>query len=273
MTKCRVTLRPVAPAKRTAGQRALSVQSTAESRLWKQVYRAFLLAVHPDFFHEHPKERAMNERNLKLFQEHLQHLDMRGGIGELDNGKRLVFFIKPGATLRGDEREVSSDSTFNDTHEPSDPPIPRKVILPLQSHRSMAELLREVGVSQTSFPVQQESLPDEIGTIGTSASAGNRRSGSTRSWDWEGWVEDLFGETSANRAWDREAARKRKSASSSGERSEGFGFSRLGHVLDTDAGRKLVRERRTSARNVRKLVDQLRQQHGFGEFTFRFAMD
>ncbi|CAM9710449.1 unnamed protein product [Scytosiphon promiscuus] len=111
--------------------------------------------------------------------------------------------------------------------------------------------------------------------------------------EWHIWGDQLFGGSTANRAWDKAASARRRrqlhgrsafsgddDRSSEGrqrstewgaafEKAGGDAFSRLGHVLATDGGRALVRERRASSRNVRQLVNELREEFGFGDFSFR----
>ena len=261
-------------------------QSSAETSAWKQVYREFLMAVHPDFFHDHPLERAMNEKNLKVFQQHLHELDQRPRFGDISaathESSRLVFFLKPGAkhpvedtcnAINGSEGSVVGCS---ERRRPS----PRKVILPLNSHHQMATLLYEAGITAKAPPAASAvSLPPQrTPRSDPSTSPSNRSSPS--------WVEDLFAEAAPNRAWYEAAARQRQTSKgrrnafsrshpygSAHEYHEGetSGPSALGHVLMTDEGRALVRERRLSARNVRTLVEELRKQYGFGEFTFRWV--
>lgn len=257
----------------------LSTQSVAESSAWKQVYREFLLAVHPDFFHEHPCERATNEKNLKIFQQHLQELDEHGSNSKYattvggdritvgtDEGSRLVFFLKPDSKNPQEDTCSAVDISEEALVGRRSRPVPRKVILPLNSHNQMATLLYEAGIIATApspaVPPPPLRCDPLIPSTGHSSSD---------------WVEELFGDTAANKAWYEATARKRQQSTSTGSRGsrscshqgEARGPAALGHVLSTDAGRALVRERRASARNVQKLVEELQKRYGFGEFTFR----
>lgn len=261
---------------------------------WKRVYRAFLFHVHPDFFHDQPKERANNEKNLKMFQQHLQHLEEHDGQNRninqtgVNEVKRLVFFLKPPT-----EPKVHSPGTEDDpndsAHGNSDEKEkvddhhdqPQKVLLPLQDHINMAHLLHEAGIRATRTTTSTSPLP-------SSPTTDHSSSGDIP--EWEDWADDLFSGTAANRAWDEAEKRRKRSARQFGEQNGGtgegrqnrtteggaaseeyhhYGAERLGHVLATDAGRALVRERRASARTVEKLVGQLRKQYGFGKFNFR----
>ena len=279
---------------------------------WKVVYRAFLLHVHPDFFHRHPEERAINERNLKAFQQHLQQLEHTGGTtaapaaaayqqqrgsGALASGSaRLVFFLKPEmahedtpTTIHGADSNDHSNGSKNHSAESSGRHVARKLILPLESHRTMATLLHEAGISPTNIP------PPPPRAQNPTATGSNPPKQEGEEPEWEDWTEELFGRAAASRARDEAESRDRRArryaASDNVEGAYGEGrqkttewgaaseeyvykghdASRLGYVLATDAGRAMVRERRSSARNVRELVGQLRGQYGFGEFTFRQA--
>lgn len=257
----------------------LSTQSVAESSAWKQVYREFLLAVHPDFFHEHPSERATNEKNLKIFQQHLQELDEHGSNSKYgtavggdritvgtDEGSRLVFFLKPDSKNPQKDACSAYDISEKALAGRRCCSVPRKVILPLNSHHQMATLLHEAGITATapSLAVPPHPLRCDTSMPSTEHSSSD-------------WVEELFGETAANKAWYEASARKQQQSTSTGSHGSGS-YSRqreargpavLGHVLSTNDGRALVRERRASARNVQKLVEELQKQYGFGEFTFR----
>lgn len=299
------------------GDRSTRASSThAASMLpaeqWKVVYRAFLLHVHPDFFHHQPEERAINERNLKTFQQHLQQLEHTGGktaaaaaaayqqrgSGALGSGSaRLVFFLKPemahedtlSSAIQDDDADngrsnsiSSRNSSENRSTESSG--RARKLILPLESHRTMATLLHEAGITPTHIP------PPPSRAQHPTATGSDPRDDES---EWEDWTEDLFGRAAASRTRDEAESRDRRSrryaASDNVEGAYGEGrqkttewgaaseeyeykgqdASRLGYVLATEAGKMMVRERRSSARNVQELVDQLRGQYGFGEFTFR----
>ena len=315
--------------------RASSTQAVSmlPAEQWKVVYRAFLLHVHPDFFHHQPEQRAINERNLKTFQQHLQQLEhTRGqtaaaaaaaayqqqrGRGALASGSaRLVFFLKPGmahkdppstihdddadnghsnnsssssssSSSNGNSRKISNSNIGNQSNKSSG--LARKLILPLESHRTMATLLHEAGITSTHIPPPPGRAQPPTAT--GSHSSNQKDDGS----EWEDWTEDLFGRASASRARDEAESRDRRSrryaASDNvegafgegrqkttewGAASEEFEYrghdaSRLGYVLATDAGKTMVRERRSSALNVRELVGQLQGQYGFGDFTFRQA--
>ena len=294
--------------------RACSTQAAASSMLpaeqWKVVYRAFLLHVHPDFFHHQPEKRAINERNLKTFQQHLYHLEHRSsraaaeatyqdrGSGALaSSSARLVFFLKPEVAHDDPQRSNQEENTNGNSNSNSNSSeshidnrqVARKLILPLESHRTMAILLHEAGISPThpppsqpqhAQPTAQGSSPSRVPSDGTS--------------EWEDWTEDLFGRAASSRAREEAESRHRRTRryaasdnvegaygegrqkttewGAAAEEHEGYDASRLGYILATDAGRTLVRERRSSARSVQELVRQLRDQYGFGEFTFRQAL-
>lgn len=254
----------------------LSTQSVAESSAWKQVYREFLLAVHPDFFHEHPSERATNEKNLKIFQQHLQELDEHGSnstygtavggdritVGT-DEGSRLVFYLKPDSNSPQKDAPGIIEEALAGRRCRS---VPRKVILPLNSHHQMATLLHQAGITATAPSPAVPPPPLRCDPLMPSTEHSSLD-----------WVEELFGETAANKAWYEASARKQQQStstdshgsSSHSQQGKARGPAALGHVLSTDAGRALVRERRASARNVQKLVEELQKLYGFGEFTFR----
>lgn len=299
---------------RSARASSTHAASMLPAEQWKVVYRAFLLHVHPDFFHHQPEERAINERNLKTFQQHLQQLEHTGGktaaaaaaayqqqrgSGALASGSaRLVFFLKPeianedtpSATQDDDtdngRSNSSSSSTTTDSEKRSSESSgrARKLILPLESHRTMATLLHEAGITPTHIP------PHPSRAQHPTATGSDPRDVES---DWEDWTEDLFGRASTSRARDEAESRDRRSrryaasdnvegaygegrqkttewgAASEEYEYKGHDASRLGYVLATEAGKMMVRERRSSTRNVQELVDQLRGQYGFGEFTFR----
>lgn len=249
------------------------------------MYRAFLLHVHPDFFHESPKKRAVNEKSLKSFSQHLDQLELGGennrmhsSGNKVGNGSAssLVFFLK-----QAEEEGAGSKSDGS--------PSCGKVMLPLGSHHQMATHLYDSGMSGiTPPPAHAEQASTRRHHSRPADSNNDDPSG------WRGWEDELFGGTAANRAWDEAEAGRNgrhthgRSAFSSDddntregrqrttewgaafERRSGHA-SRLGQVLSTDEGRALVRERRSSSRKVRRLVGELREQYGFGEFTFRYA--
>lgn len=255
---------------------------------WKSVYRAFLLHVHPDFFHDQPKERAVNEKSLKVLS---MHLDEPGDC-PASNGACLVFFFKT-TTAVIDYTTAHDHSNDGHSYASVDPKdeerrSPRKVMLPIASDRNSTKvevrhLLNVTGVSPT--PVPSPSLPPPKPSRHQkprSAPTGPDRD----SPGWNDWGKYFFGETPANRAWDEAAARAgrgrgqdgdttsegRQRTTGGGSASEEYehsGGAGLGRIVATDAGRALVRERRVSARNVRRLVEELREKHGFGKFTFR----
>lgn len=289
---------------------------------WKILYRAFLLRVHPDFFHDLPAERAVNEKNLQALSMHLEQRDhtaipTRRGPMVADGGARLVFFLKMGssATAAAAEGNAENGDQVDATGVKHQQPPPKKVMLPLQSYLNstkleLRHLLHAAGValpSEIPNPPQPPFRHREESTTATTPFG----------WDEDGddadWAEDQFGGTAANRAWDRahgttgddvdhehgyHGAKEtysrwegRASYANSGNFSNGHGRHQhhhqqqqagesrtsgagspdgLAHVLATEAGRSLVRERRSSARNVRRLVDELREQYGFGEFMFRW---
>lgn len=273
---------------------------------WKSVYRAFLLHVHPDFFHDQPKERAVNEKSLKVLSMHLDALgDDYAYSPRKNNSACLVFFFKATTTTTAVVDPTTQYDHGNDGHnhasvEPEDErPLPRKVMLPIiASDRNSTKvevrhLLNVAGVSPTPVPLASPSPKPSHQQAPRSSPADSREEDGP---DWNDWVEDLFGDTPANRAWDEAAAeadrRSRgrpggdEDTTSEGRQSRttwggaaseqyehsgggGGGAGLLGRVLATDAGRALVRERRVSARNVRRLVEELREKHGFGKFTFR----
>lgn len=348
---------------------------------WKVLYRAFLLRVHPDFFHDLPEERSVNEKNLQALSMHLGERDHtaipRSGRlhGSMDSGgARLVFFLKAtttessaiatvtdatalatdatspatcAATPATDATAPATDATAadaapaqafeydggddDDDHHGSnrvnrrrngavdhDSRIssningditattspdycsngagygallapPKKVMLPLQSHRTstkleLMHLLRAAGVTlppeismtppPPARPPHRSHLHEQESTTATTPFGWDEED------NWAG-MDDLFGGTWSgsrsssrfygasdpyqNRRYDGESAQERR-------RAEGGGPSAtagLGFVLETEAGRTLVRERRRSTRNVRRLVEELREQYGFGEFSFR----
>lgn len=254
--------------------KASSTQATSMSpEQWKIVYRAFLFHVHPDFFQDQPKERMINEKGLKVLQQHLDQLEHAPKShttqvsNEPGNGcARVVFFLKPGG------RQVDADVTGwvggtdsmdhvdgkDCSKEANDSPLPQKVILPLQSHRIMAHLLYDAGITPPPVPLHSARNEQPLTKKPSKDSEGANKQ------EWDDWAAGLFGGTPANRAWDEAAKKKRRS-----EECRQFGGSMLGSVLATDAGKNLVRERRASSRNVVKLVKELREQHGFGEFAFR----
>ncbi|CAM9285288.1 unnamed protein product [Ectocarpus fasciculatus] len=163
-------------------------------------------------------------------------------------------------------------------------------MLPLGSHHQMATHLYDSGMSGITPPPPAHTEQASPTRRHHSRPADSNSNHS----EWHGWEDELFGGTAANRAWDEAAAAGRngrrhthgRSAFSSDddktqegrqrttewgaafERRSGHA-SRLGQILSTDEGRALVRERRSSSRKVRRLVGELREQYGFGEFTFR----
>lgn len=271
------------------------------------MYRDFLLHVHPDFFQDSAlaTERAVNEKNLKAFSQHLEQLQLLGHDGSGGDVRRssfrnkttsqLVFFLKQNGCA---EHEPETDGSSDDSR-----PSPRKVILPLESHHQMATQIFELGITSTSIPPpthhdSSTNHPDDHNssrsytTTTTSYTTSNSNSSNTNP-DWHIWGDQFFGGSAANRAWDEAASARRRrqphgrsafsgddDRSKEGrqkttewgaafERAGGDAFSRLGHVLATDEGRALVRERRASSRNVRQLVGELRDEFGFGDFIFR----
>ncbi|CAM9527288.1 unnamed protein product [Ectocarpus sp. 4 AP-2014] len=262
--------------------------SPEQHKEWKSVYRAFLLHVHPDFFHESPKQRAVNEKSLKSLSQHLDRLQLggentrSGGVHNRSNTANgstspLVFFLK-----QAGEEGAGSKSDGS--------PSCGKVMLPLGSHHQMATHLYDSGMSGVNPPpAHAERASTRRHHISRPADTSNNDNHSR----WHGWEDELFGGTAANRAWDEAAAGRNGSGHTHGrsafssdddktregrqrttewgaafERRSGH-VSRLGQILSTDEGRALVRERRSSSRKVRRLVGELREQYGFGEFIFR----
>ncbi|CAM9445050.1 unnamed protein product [Sphacelaria rigidula] len=324
---------------------------------WKVLYRAFLLRVHPDFFHDLPEERSVNEKNLQALSMHLGERDVRSSNGWHDqsmvlasgggSGTRLVFFLK-GATggaldstgsvstaannqayenhhnknstsskrieRRGkgprenhsnsavmsrttstttDGGSSSSMGEFGPNAHGSTPlvPPPTKVMLPLQARRNstkleLMHLLRTAGVA---LPQGISAIPRPPLPLPTVQGAHRRQQDSTTATTPFGWeeddnwaaMEDLFGgggsdaRSSPSHPYynsHRYSGGSGRGGQHEGREAKGGGqntIAGLGFVLDTEAGRSLVRERRGSARNVQRLVVQLQDQYGFGEFTFR----
>ncbi len=266
--------------------------------IWKHVYRDFILKVHPDFFQDFPKERAVNEKSLKAFSQHLERLEAGGGTSR-SRGSPLVFFVKA-AGGAGGSSAVEVDAGGHSASQGG--ASPRKFLLPLEAHHQLHTHLQQNGITTVTPPSSPRRPVDQ-------ASARYRSSSADHPADemhvdnpgWHIWGEHLFGgESAANRAWEEAAggggaggrrtgygrsafsgqqdstregrqrttewgaAFERTSGGSGGDASE-----TLGRVLATDAGRALVRERRASSRNVRRLVDELRREFDFGEITFR----
>lgn len=288
------------------GSSSSSSMSDQQHEQWKHVYREFILQVHPDFFQDSPRERKVNEKSLKTFSQHLERLQLGHGHGHAmpaaGSSSPLVFFIKQaGGTHREEEGDASSIARHDSDIDGG--PSPKKFLLPLEAHHEMATHLLRAGITSV-LPLPPES--DSPRRHADQASAHNHNHNHNHSAEgashkhnsgWHNWGDDLFGGTAANRAWDEAAAasagggraRGRSAFSSvpdntregrqrttqwgaAFETASGDGdgsTSRLGQVLASDAGRTLVRERRASSRKVGQLVDELRQQYGFGEFTFR----
>lgn len=308
----RSTLPPVTSGgliSRRASSTRRSDRTSQQDEQWKSVYRAFLLHVHPDFFQDSPSERAVNEKSLKTFSQHLERLQQQHGGGSINlkaDTSPLVFFLKQASDRGGgheEEEDVDNNTSLNGDIDSRDEgnPSPRKFILPLESHHQMATLLHEAGIiTSTSVPPlpppsSRQQQAEQASTTHHQSNANDPdNKNNNNSWGWHNWGEDLFGGTAANRAWDEAAGGGRNNRRRPGGRSAfssdddtsregrqrttewGAAFegssgdaSRLGKVLATDAGRALVRERRASSRKVRRLVGELREQYGFGEFTFR----
>eukprot|EP00903_Cladosiphon_okamuranus_P015929 g14714.t1 len=267
-----------------------SSMSDEQNEQWKHVYREFILQVHPDFFQDSPKERAVNEKSLKTFSQHLERLKLGHAPSTGGSSSRLVFFVKQAGESAEHEEADDSHERSRGIDIDSSCPSPRKFLLPLEAHHEMAAHLLKAGITSVPPPEPPRRQADHD----------HNRSAETSSSGWHSWGDDLFGGTAANRAWD-EAAAAAAAASSGGrargrsafssvqdntregrqrttqwgaafERASGGGdesTSRLGRVLASDLGRALVRERRASSRKVRQLVGELREEYGFGEFTFR----
>lgn len=272
-----------------------SSMSDERHEQWKHVYREFILQVHPDFFQDSPEERAVNEKSLKTFSQHLERLQLgHGHTKPAGSCSPLVFFVKQAG---GNAQREDADDSINTRHR-SDvddgEPSPKKFLLPLEAHHEMASHLSKAGITSALPPEPPGGQADQAFAHNHTRRGGDANNNNNNS-EWHDWGDDLFGGTAANRAWDEAAAaaagRERgRSAFSSVEdntregrqrttqwgaafeRASGDGegsISRLGKVLASDTGRALVRERRASSRKVRQLVDELREQYGFGEFTFR----
>ncbi|CAM9549428.1 unnamed protein product, partial [Hapterophycus canaliculatus] len=283
-----------------AGRSIPSEQQQQQQQQWKSVYRDFLLHVHPDFFQDSTlaTERAVNEKSLKAFSQHLDQLQLLGhdgsSSGDVRRGRfggeatsQLVFFLKQA----GDPVHDPETSGNGDGSRLS----PRKVLLPLESHHQMATQIFELGITSTSIPPP---TPRDASTNHPNYDDGSRNANSSSSSssssnsEWHIWGDQFFGGSAANRAWDKAASARRRRhphgrSAFSGhndrsregrqrttewgaafERANDDAFTRLGHVLATEDGRALVRERRASSRSVRRLVDELRREFGFGDFTF-----
>ena len=109
------SLRRAFPATGHSSIRCSSSSSSSSSdredhdELWKHVYRDFILKVHPDFFQDFPKERAVNEKSLKAFSQHLERLQAGGG--SKSGRPALVFFVKAaggGGSVENDEDQDTS---------------------------------------------------------------------------------------------------------------------------------------------------------------------
>lgn len=290
--------------KTAAGGDSSSEQDHDE--LWKHVYRDFILKVHPDFFQDFPKERAVNEKSLKAFSQHLEKLEAGGGISSKSGSPPLVFFVKA-AGGGGGSPAVESDAAGHDASQDggvdASSASPRKFLLPLEAHHQLHTHLQQNGIttvmpppppSSPRRPVDQASARSRNGSAGHPADEMHDDNPG-----WHTWGDHLFGETAANRAWEeatggrggggrrtgygrsafsghqdttREGRQRTTEWGAAFERTgggDGDASEMLGWVLATDAGRALVRERRASSRNVRRLVDELRREYDFGEITFR----
>lgn len=265
---------------------------------WKILYRTFLLQTHPDFFTNLPDERAVNENNLKALSLHLGECERNPRIAATlsrtlpSSSSRLIFFLK------GESREVSigdyGDRIFGRDEEKRlcehasvasledrgthTKLTPRKVFLPLhpQPNSTKLELQKVLQAAGIIIPEGPRSFSQREPEYLPRAPDATE---SFSQWDF-GQVEDLF--RTFHEGWqDRGGydghSRHHQDINRSWRRSGGpprwqeysVNPAGLAHVLWTEAGKTLVRERKDSARKVRALVDALRTRYGFGKFTFR----
>lgn len=229
-----------------------------------------------------------------------------GGTSSTSNRPRLVFFLKgpigheqagikdsqnraTSSSLRSvewgsDGTDDSRQEDVNVKHGDKDLDVwPRKVTLPLLARRDstkleLQQILEDAGLGPPEIPHlslhrEWEEGPRALDTDAHSSGpctshTGDGFSATTYSRSWEQNPRENGRGNSHAKASNGSTRKRDMWASAEQEQHDEFD-AELAHVLSTEAGRALVRERRRSARSVRKLVESLRELYGFGAFTFR----